>query len=147
MTDTQRAAFEAEMRAEFALWHKERYGWYTNEGVDRKIIDDRLESFMAGRQAAQAADAGREEQPSITNHLTPYGLLVRALRIVAGTTLYDMAKALLTTPAKLSSMEFGRAEVTPEFAFDIAAYFDALGIPDTQQAISAALTRAKEQKS
>jgi hypothetical protein len=60
MTDTQRAAFEAEMRAEFALWHKERYGWYTNEGVDRKIIDDRLESFMAGRQAAQAAGAGRE---------------------------------------------------------------------------------------
>lgn len=80
-----------------------------------------------------------DEQPSFTNPLTPYGMLVRALRIVAGTTLYDMAKALLTTPAKLSSMEFGRAPVTQEFAFDVSAYFDALGVPNTQASLEAAL--------
>ncbi|WP_261496693.1 helix-turn-helix domain-containing protein [Burkholderia multivorans] len=83
------------------------------------------------------ADAG-EAQPSLTNPLTPYGMLVRALRIVSGTTLMDMAKALLTTPAKLSAMEFGRAPVTPEFAFDVAAYFDALGVPCTESALRAA---------
>jgi hypothetical protein len=80
-----------------------------------------------------------EEQPSITNPLTPYGMLVRALRIVAGVTLMDMATALLTTPAKLSAMEFGRAPVTPEFAFDVAAYFDALDVPHTASALRAAL--------
>ncbi|WP_330728177.1 helix-turn-helix transcriptional regulator [Burkholderia multivorans] len=79
-----------------------------------------------------------EEQPSLTNPLTPYGMLVRALRIVAGITLMDMANSLLTTPAKLSAMEFGRAPVTPEFAFDVAAYFDALGVPCTEYALRAA---------
>lgn len=86
-----------------------------------------------------------EEQPSLTNPLTPYGMLVRALRIVTGTTLMDMAKALLTTPAKLSAMEFGREPVTPEFAFDVAAYFDALGVPCTESALRvAAAARAGE---
>ncbi len=80
-----------------------------------------------------------EEQPSLTNPLTPYGMLVRALRIVSGTTLMDMAKALLTTPAKLSAMEFGRAPITMEFAFDVSAYFDALGVPDTLVAIRRAV--------
>lgn len=80
-----------------------------------------------------------EEQPSLTNPLTPYGMLVRALRIVSGTTLMDMAKALLTTPAKLSAMEFGRTPVTPEFAFDVSAYFDTLGVPHTASALRAAI--------
>ncbi|WP_176016622.1 Lar family restriction alleviation protein [Burkholderia sp. BCC0398] len=80
-----------------------------------------------------------EEQPSLTNPLTPYGMLVRALRIVAGVTLMDMTTALLTTPAKLSAMEFGRAPVTPEFAFDVAAYFDALDVPHTASALRAAI--------
>jgi DNA-binding XRE family transcriptional regulator len=66
-----------------------------------------------------------------------------ALRIVAGTTLYDMAKALLTTPAKLASMEHGRAEVTPELAFSVAAYFDGLRVTGTLPAIQAALLAAK----
>lgn len=137
MTDTQRAAFEAWASSEDMSTATGNCGWY--------IADGTAKAWRAW-VAAQAADAGMEDQPSITNPLTPYGMLVRALRIVAGTTLYDMAKALLTTPAKLSSMEFGRIEVTPEFAFDIAAHFDALGIPGTQQAISASLSRAKEQK-
>ncbi|MCA8250517.1 helix-turn-helix domain-containing protein [Burkholderia multivorans] len=91
------------------------------------------------RAALEAAAADKREEPSLTNPLTPYGLLVRALRIVAGITLMDMATALLTTPAKLSAMEFGRAPVTPEFAFDVSAYFDALGVPHTASALRAAI--------
>lgn len=83
-----------------------------------------------------------EEQPSLTNPLTPYGMLVRALRIVSGTTLMDMAKVLLTTPEKLSAMEFGRAPVKLDFALDVAAYFDALGVPDTLVAIRRAIDAA-----
>lgn len=80
--------------------------------------------------------------PDFTSPLTPYGLLVRALRIVAGTNLHDMSKALLTTPAKLSAMEFGRAPITEEFAFDVSAYFDALGVPDTLAALKVAILAA-----
>ncbi|WP_249207042.1 helix-turn-helix domain-containing protein [Burkholderia cenocepacia] len=87
----------------------------------------------------EAAAADKREEPSLTNPLTPYGLLVRALRIVAGITLMDMATALLTTPAKLSAMEFGRTPVTPEFAFDVSAYFDALDVPHTASALRAAI--------
>lgn len=81
------------------------------------------------------------DEPSLTNPLTPYGMLVRALRIVSGTTLMDMADALLTTPAKLSAMEFDREPVTPEFAFEVAAYFDAIGVLHTASALRAAAAR------
>ncbi|MDN7658483.1 hypothetical protein [Burkholderia cenocepacia] len=84
-----------------------------------------------------------DEQPSLTNPLTPYGMLVRALRIVSGTTLMDMAKSLLTTPAKLSAMEFGRTPVTLDFALDVGAYFDALGVPGTLVAIRRAIDAAR----
>jgi hypothetical protein len=36
-------------------------------------------------------------------------------------------------------MDFGRAPVTQEFAFDVSAYFDSLGVPDTLAALNAAL--------
>lgn len=97
---------------------------------------DAIDTLLA---ALQAAAADKREEPSLANPLTPYGMLVRALRIVTGITLMDMATALLTTPAKLSAMEFGRAPVTPEFAFDVAAYFDALGVPHTASALRAAI--------
>ncbi|WP_254215098.1 helix-turn-helix domain-containing protein [Burkholderia multivorans] len=99
---------------------------------------ERLRKRVAELEADAEAEARLTDEPSLTNPLTPYGMLVRALRIVSGTTLMDMAKALLTTPAKLSAMEFGRAPVTPEFAFDVAAYFDALGVPCTEYALRAA---------
>lgn len=110
----------------------------------RQILGDPMGSVTVQHGLAPQPQAAEpkgltDAQPSFTNPLTPYGMLVRALRIVAGTTLYDMAKALLTTPAKLSSMEFGRAPVTQEFAFDVSAYFDALGLPNTQAALEAAL--------
>lgn len=104
--------------------------------ADSKIIADL-------RAALEAAAADKREEPSLTNPLTPYGLLVRALRIVAGITLMDMATALLTTPAKLSAMEFGRAPITLDFALDVAAYFDALGVPDTLVAIRRAIDAAR----
>jgi hypothetical protein len=99
------------------------------------------EAYQRGFDDAKAEQraATLSEEPSFSSPLTPYGLLVRALRIVAGTNLHDMSKALLTTPAKLSAMEFGRTPVTQEFAFDVSAYFDALGVPDTLAALKAAL--------
>lgn len=54
----------------------------------------------------------REDAPSIWNPLTPYGVLVRALRIVAGTTLMEMSEGTGYTPSYLSGIEFGRNPVT-----------------------------------
>lgn len=118
---------EAEL-ADFA--YRGNYASFVRESAD--AIDLLLAEL-------EAAAADKREEPSLTNPLTPYGLLVRALRIVAGITLMDMATALLTTPAKLSAMEFGRTPVTPEFAFDVSAYFDALGVPNTASALRAAI--------
>lgn len=106
----------------------------------RMELEAALHLVVEDKPQPQAAEPKgmTDEQPSFTNPLTPYGMLVRALRIVVGTTLYDMAKALLTTPAKLSAMEFGRAPVTQKVAFDVSAYFDALGVPDTLSALTVA---------
>ncbi|MCA8177499.1 helix-turn-helix domain-containing protein [Burkholderia multivorans] len=118
-----------------ALAHQLRAWNWLNDPLANQAADA-INLLLAELKAA-AAD--KREEPSFTNPLTPYGLLVRSLRIVAGITLMDMATALLTTPAKLSEMEFGRAPVTPEFAFDVAAYFDALGVPHTASALRAAI--------
>lgn len=133
----------------FADQQRSRAAWIEQEGVHlvKKLFQTELETNAAAAADAidlllaevEAAAADKREEPSLTNPLTPYGLLVRALRIVAGITLMDMATALLTTPAKLSAMEFGRTPVTPEFAFDVSAYFDALGVPHTASALRAAI--------
>lgn len=82
--------------------------------------------------------AGEAAQPSLTNPLTPYGMLVRALRIVTGTVLGDMAQHLGYSPAALSAVEFGRKPLTAVMVADTAAYFASVGIPDTLHALSAA---------
>ncbi|HDR9290487.1 TPA: helix-turn-helix transcriptional regulator, partial [Burkholderia multivorans] len=150
-------SFAAAMKHKLALARaKGRGGWETcspadlsrmlrehvEKGDPRDVANFCMMLWHHGSPIVSApADSGEArltDEPSLTNPLTPYGMLVRALRIVSGTTLMDMAKALLTTPAKLSAMEFGRAPVTPEFAFDVAAYFDALGVPCTEYALRAA---------
>ncbi|KGW27275.1 hypothetical protein Y602_2000 [Burkholderia pseudomallei MSHR733] len=88
------------------------------------------------------------EQPSFTNPLTPYGMLVRALRIVTNTILGDMAKSLQISSAQLSAMEFGREPVTPEVVREVGKYFERLGVgnmrPALQHAANAARTQGDE---
>ncbi|MDN7490525.1 transcriptional regulator [Burkholderia sp. AU45274] len=79
-----------------------------------------------------------EEQPSLTNPLTPYGMLVRALRIVSGTTLMDMAQHLGRGPAELSSIEFGRKPVRNADILDAAHFFACVGIQSTTHALTIA---------
>ncbi|MBU9211863.1 hypothetical protein [Burkholderia multivorans] len=88
-------------------------------------------------------DEVTEEQPSLTNPLTPYGMLVRALRIVAQTSLYDMGQALLLSPAKLSAMEFGREPVTPEIVREVGTYFESLGLHNMRPALQFAVDTAR----
>ncbi|MDE1008183.1 MAG: hypothetical protein OSB38_21170 [Paraburkholderia fungorum] len=75
---------------------------------------------------------------NLAHRLTPFGMLVRALRIVADTTLLDMASHLSSTPAALSAVEFGRSPVTDEMVIDTYVFFTKRGIPDTLHALTAA---------
>ena len=83
-----------------------------------------------------------DEQPSLTNPLTPYGMLVRALRIVTGTLLYDMAKSMSLSPATLSAMEVGRRPVTYADACGAADFFASRGISGTLSALEHAIDAA-----
>lgn len=104
-------------------------------------LGDVLNSILATQQP-EPRDEATEERPSLTNPLTPYGMLVRALRIVAQTSLFDMGQALLISPAKLSAMEFGREPVTPEIVREVGTYFESLGIHNMRPALQFAVDAA-----
>jgi len=93
-------------------------------------------------RASEQADEAVTLPEAFKSPLTSFGLLVRALRIVAGTTLYDMAKALSSTPATLSAIECGRKPLTEEMVIDTYVFFTKLGVLDTLHALNAA--RAKD---
>lgn len=111
-----------------------------------KLIDDAL-ALLATAPTERMSDAAREEEPSWTNPLTPYGMLVRALRIVAGATLMDMANFLGRGPAALSSLEFGRKPVTNTDIVDAASYFASVGIQSTTHALTIAARKAEIERS
>lgn len=87
---------------------------------------------------AAARVASLTDVPSLTNPLTPYGMLVRALRIISDTLLGDMAKHLGCSSAMLSAVEVGRMPLTDAMIADTAAYFSSVGIPDTLHALNVA---------
>jgi hypothetical protein len=41
-------------RDDFAAWHKERYGWYSDSAMDRDIISDRFEAWQAALLSAHS---------------------------------------------------------------------------------------------
>ena len=96
-----------------------------------------LERWEESRTAL-SADGG-EESPSLTNPLTPYGMLVRALRIVADTTLMEMSQRCGMTPSYLSALEFGRKAVTNDDATSAAVFFASKGIAGTLGLLQAAI--------
>jgi hypothetical protein len=91
-----------------------------------------------------AAAASEEPKPSLGSPLTPYGMLVRALRIAAGTTLMDMSKHLGRSPAELSSIEFGRKPIRDADIVDAAHFFACAGIYSTTHALTMAARAAEK---
>ncbi|VVE07386.1 hypothetical protein [Pandoraea sputorum] len=97
--------------------------------------------LVQAARAALSADGG-EESPSLTNPLTPYGMLVRALRIVTDTTLMEMARHHNVSPSLLSGMEFGRKPVTIDDAIAASKFFSEHGVAGTLGALTVALQAA-----
>lgn len=78
------------------------------------------------RQPAMHADADTLER--FRNPLTPFGLLVRSLRIMANTTLMEMATFTQHTPAQFSAIECGREQLTAETVCFVHRFFHDKGI-------------------
>nr|WP_244125155.1 helix-turn-helix transcriptional regulator [Burkholderia gladioli] len=146
-------AFAVEMKAKMAAARaKGRSGWETcapedlsrmlrehvEKGDPRDVANFCMMLHHHGASISGAADAG-EAVASIANPLTPYGMLVRALRIVAGTTLMEMATGMGVSPAFLSSLEFGRRPVTYDNAAFASGFFSDNGVVDTLPALAHAV--------
>ncbi|GAA0809545.1 helix-turn-helix domain-containing protein [Cupriavidus gilardii] len=108
-----------------------------------------------GAMLAVAPEAPERQEPAspderiqalFRSRLTPYGMLIRALRIVAGSSLYEMAVSMDKSPAELSAIEMGRKPATPELASLTAKFFADKGIHGTQAALMVAVEASKGEK-
>jgi len=101
----------------------------------RQHEPDELNAAWNRRELESASQHGGGEAEDIIerfkNPMTPYGMLIRALRIVAGTTQMDMANHAGITPAHLSAIETGRKPLFHEDVVAASGYFHGLGIPGT----------------
>jgi hypothetical protein len=120
------------------------FGQYINERLAADFACT-LAQYLRDHDAASPPPAPAvapvgltEEQPSLTNRLTQFGWLSRALRLVADTTLFDMAKWLGITPAELSAFEFGRRALPDNFPEWAGEFFDSRGVTGTEQLLKIA---------
>lgn len=80
---------------------------------------------------APAISESEDAAPRFDSPLTPFGQLVRSLRVVTGTLLGDMARAMGVSSAELSAMELGRRPIAPEHVGAASEYFQSCGLPRT----------------
>ncbi|WP_303909472.1 helix-turn-helix domain-containing protein [Thiohalomonas denitrificans] len=73
----------------------------------------------------------------MTMMLTPYGRLVRQLRIEGDILTVEMAKALKVSASYLSALETGRKNLTDSFVERVAEFFEKKGL-GTEQLYTAA---------
>jgi len=111
------------------------YDTESNEYIDMSVD----QFFIAGYTKAQ------EPLERMKSPLAPIGLLIRALRCIAGTTLMEMSRELGMTPAELSSLEMGRKHVTLWEARGVVGFFASKGMPVDIRLLKAAM-RAGERK-
>lgn len=138
----------------------EPFAWTTDderEPITNALRSARMDlygkSYTVPLYRATPADAASEADKNaddilerFKNPLTPYGMLVRALRIVANKTLMDMANYVGKRPSQLSAMEHGRTPVTYQDAVDASAFFNGCGIPVTLHALEYARIQRERQQ-
>ncbi|WP_170292935.1 helix-turn-helix domain-containing protein, partial [Cupriavidus gilardii] len=111
-------------------WHSNRHE------VARRIYKE----LLAAAPTPPASDTAPDRlQELMRSRLTPFGLLTRALRVVCGASLMDMANDMGMTPAQLSALEHGRAELTLSVVQGASWFFRSRGIQMTKPALFAAM--------
>lgn len=72
--------------------------------------------------------AGDDLPAFMQSRMTPWGLLVRACRIVVDTTMMDMSRELGIRPSSLSSYEHGRKGLNDDFVIEVMRFFEDRGL-------------------
>ncbi|WP_257829286.1 Lar family restriction alleviation protein [Burkholderia glumae] len=95
-------------------------------------------------KAAPAISESEDAAPSFKSPLTPFGQLVRSLRVVTGALLGDMARAMGVSSAELSAMELGRRPIAPEHVGAASEFFQSCGLPRTAPLLMLACLAARK---
>ncbi|QQK06855.1 hypothetical protein JFN94_26085 [Burkholderia anthina] len=105
-----------------------------------KLID-RLAASQSSQLAAAPIDVEAEFEADAKRLALELECWIHANRDSAVTARWwdSSIEALEQHQKLIEEARFGRTPVTPEFAFDVAAYFDALGVPQTASALHAAI--------
>lgn len=97
---------------------------------------------QADKDGGDCGDCAKGAGDVFGRSLTPYGLLARALRVATGTTLMQMARDTGSTPAEISSYEFGRKAPDESWFERAALFFASNGIVVAPTALRKAHERA-----
>lgn len=111
------------------------------------FTETQMQAYARAALADQASAQDREEQPSIYNPITTYGLLIRALRLVADTSLMEMSEGTGYSPAFLSSVEFGREAASDVLLTHTRAFFGSKGIHISHDVLTRAARAAAKERS
>ncbi|WP_257834589.1 helix-turn-helix domain-containing protein [Burkholderia glumae] len=95
--------------------------------------------------AAPAISESEDAALSFASPLTPFGQLVRSLRVVTGALLGDMARAMGVSSAELSAIEFGKRPINPEQVKAISDFFEIYGLPRTAPLLMLACLAARKE--
>lgn len=83
---------------------------------------------MQGQVDGGQQRAGDGLPAFMQSRMTPWGLLVRACRIVVDTTLMDMSRELGIRPSSLSAYEHGRKGLNDDFLIEVMRFFEDRGL-------------------
>ncbi|AJW99614.1 gp38 domain protein [Burkholderia gladioli] len=117
------------------------------EWVNSSLWGSLSREAAARIRALKAAPAISESEVAIARFdspLTPFGSLVRSLRVVTGTLLGDMARAMGVSSAELSAIEFGRRPITPEQVKATSDFFESHELPRTAPLLQRAIDAARK---
>lgn len=97
---------------------------------------------MAARNIRERVNQVLKDYTRVDNPiLSPYGQLVRGLRVELGELLYHQAQAMRLRPSELSALETGKASLTDEHIAATKRYFAQLGIEPDRLAVLDELPR------
>lgn len=107
--------------------------WMLSSEYDRPnmliaLIQDALQSQPLADKDGGQQRAGDELPALMQSRMTPWGLLVRAGRIILGTTPMDMSKALGMPPSDLSAYECDHQRLTDDVILAVMRFFDERGL-------------------
>ncbi|WP_052231200.1 helix-turn-helix domain-containing protein [Burkholderia glumae] len=120
-------------------------GTHPDLGIFTRMVIDYGRAVLAAASPAPAISESEDAAPSFASPLTPFGQLVRSLRVVTGALLGDMARAMGVSSAELSAIEFGKRPINPDQVKAISDFFENYGLPRTAPLLMLACLAARKE--